>query len=318
MLGVPAILRVVSKFLSLVQRSGFITFISRRSVVRKLFPMVVEMTKLLPDFSGKNSTEMLQNRSPVQKGQRFKVAFLTGCLMDTAFAEVNVDTVELLEKLGCEVIIPPKQYCCGSLHAHYGENQKARKLAQKNVEIFDTFEYDFLVANSAGCGAYMKEYGHLFAEVPGLAEKAQKFSSKVLDLFEFLLLPQIELRFREWKSSLTYHDACHLCHTQKMFNEPRKVLAKIPGLDYRSLPDSTRCCGSAGIYNIMRYPDSMQFLEKKMMNIANTGAENVLTANPGCFLQIKYGAEKFNRNIKVLHPASLLNSILEQAQNKIG
>ncbi len=229
--------------------------------------------------------------------------------MNVMLPEVNKDTVELLNKIGAVVISPVGQACCGSLNAHNGDMETARELAAKNIKEFGRYEYDYLISNSAGCGAFMKEYGELFKHDEELARPAAEFSAKVKDIIEFLAeidLPPLKNKTDE---SVAYHDACHLVHTQKIYNEPRNVLNKIPGIKLIPLMDSTKCCGSAGIYNLLHTETSLELLKEKMKNIEKTNAEIVLTGNPGCMLQIKYGAKKFNTNIKIEHTVSFFNRI---------
>ncbi len=176
--------------------------------------------------------------------------------------------------------------------------------------LIDTFEQagvEYIVLNSAGCGAYMKEYGHLLADDPDYQEKARKFSDQVLDITEFL-------ESKGWRKpetgksiSVTYHEPCHLVHTQKVSVQPRDILKNIPGIEFKELPESTWCCGSAGIYNVVRFDDSMKVLERKMNNIKTTGVSYVVTGNPGCMIQLMFGAKKYNVDVDVLHPISLLN-----------
>ncbi len=229
--------------------------------------------------------------------------------MDVLLPEVNKDTVELLNKLGALVISPSGQACCGSLNAHNGDMGTAKKLARKNIEAFSRYDYDYLISNSAGCGAFMKEYGELFKDDPELADPAKKFSSKVKDLTEFLAEIDLPAGKITNKQSITYHDACHLVHTQKIYKEPRDILNRIEGLELIPLEDSTVCCGSAGIYNLMHTDTSLKLLENKLKNICNTNAEVVLTGNPGCMLQIKFGAEKFGKKIRIEHTASFINKL---------
>lgn len=305
------IFHCTSKILAVVQKLKIDKWLAHSGIVRKVLPNAPELLKLLPEFGMKNSDTVLQEVNPAFGQKKYTVAFLTGCLMDTAFCDTNLATVQLLQKLGCEVIVPKAQVCCGSLHAHNGEMKKAHTLAKKNLDAFSKYQYDFLVSNSAGCGAFMKEYAHIFHEDPAYKKLADLFSGKVLDVTEFLTLPGVTLPLKPAAETITYHDACHLCHTQKIVNQPRAILSKIPKANYVPLEQSTWCCGSAGIYNILRNEDSMKFLAKKMENIKKTGAEVVITGNPGCFLQLKYGAEKENLNCRIEHTAEYLNKLVD-------
>jgi len=235
--------------------------------------------------------------------------------MNVAFADINIDTVEVLRNNNCEIVCPPNQSCCGSLMAHYGELDLAKDLAKNTIEQFSKYDYDYVVSNSAGCAAYMKEYAHIFEKDPVYSEKAKVLSSKVREVTEFLAQTGINFEMESVNETATYHDACHLCHTQKLTKEPRAVLNSIPGLELKPLEESMWCCGSAGIYNVLRYEDSMQFLKRKMDNIEKTGVDTVITGNPGCMGQIQYGAVKYEKPLKVIHPISILRKAIKNKKS---
>lgn len=301
-------LKLTALFFKIYQNFGIRTLLHKSGFFKLIGHNLGELDGLLPSMSKKSSEALIKNHKLVPEGKpKYKIAFLTGCLMDVAYADINMDTIDILIKNNCEIVIPKGQVCCGSLHAHYGEQDKAEQLARKNLDAFSKSEYDFLVSNSAGCGAYMKEYAHLFADDPEYADKAKVFSSKVKDISEFLQETGINPDMGTISEPVTYHDACHLAHTQKITEQPRNMLKAIPGIDLRELHESTWCCGSGGIYNVVRYNDAMIFLERKMNNIVETGAKIVVTANPGCMAQIQYGARKRKLELEVIHPATLLN-----------
>ncbi len=227
--------------------------------------------------------------------------------MNVMYSDINIDSVEVLLENGCEVYIPKKQVCCGSVMAHYGDIETAKKFARKNIIEFSKYNLDAIVINSAGCGAFMKEYGELFKEDESLRDKAEHISRIAKDINEFLYEIDFKKPDAEINLNVTYHDACHLVHTQKITMQPRAIIKSIPGINFVELNESTWCCGSAGIYNILRYDDSMKILERKIKNILETNAGVVLTANPGCHAQIEYGLKKAGANIKVMHPITLLN-----------
>jgi glycolate oxidase iron-sulfur subunit len=247
---------------------------------------------------------------------KYKTAFHFGCLMNTMFADINIDTIDVLKECGCKIITPKDQVCCGSLMGHNGDMDFALKLARKNIDAFDKHDYDYLISNSAGCGAFMKDYAHLLEDDPVYAEKAKRFSSKVKDVMEFFAEQKPEFKFNlELKPELTtYHDACHLIHAQKVSTQPREVIKSLPGVEYTELEEASWCCGSAGIYNVVRYDDAVMQLERKMNNIKNTNAKIVLTGNPGCMGQIKHGTKKFNVDVEVLHPVTLIKRLLSSSK----
>ena len=299
-------LKIVSRLLYIYQKSGLQYFMHKAGIFRLISRKLGEIDKLAPKVSDTFSDGVIPEVIKPEGEVKHKTAFLTGCLMNVMFADINIDTIDLLKAIGCEIFTPKDQVCCGSLNAHNGDKETARRLAKRNIEAFEKQGYEYLVSNSAGCGAFMKEYGHILSDDPEYAERAASFSAKVKDLTEFLAEIKDELEPGIIDETVTYHDACHLAHTQKVVEPPRTVLNSIPGLNVKPLEESTWCCGSAGIYNIVRYDESMVILERKMNNIKNTGSKIVLAANPGCISQIKYGAEKFNVNVEVLHPATFI------------
>lgn len=245
---------------------------------------------------------LAQHEQPAGKG-KYRVGLLTGCVQDVAYADVNRDTVDVLLANGCEIFTPRAQVCCGSLMGHNGELQLARKLARQNLDAFDIENLDAIIVNSAGCGSFMKRYEHLLPDEP----RAKIWDKKVQDISEWLAkigLHPSSLIHHPLK--VTYHEACHLVHGQKISQPPRDLLRAIPGVELVELPEATWCCGSAGIYNITQPEMSLALLERKMKHIAASGAPIVATGNPGCIGQIRYGAEKFGVNVEVVHPVTLL------------
>jgi glycolate oxidase iron-sulfur subunit len=265
---------------------------------------------LAPKISKKPSSETLHSRHLPSHPPKYKVGFLTGCIMDVAFAETNIDTVELLLHHDCEVIIPPTQCCCGSLHAHNGDAETARQLARRNTDIFSGLGLDAIVMNSAGCGAFMKQYGEVLKSDPEFSAPAAALAQKVKDLSEFLIEigpkipPDVQHRYRSQR--VTYHDACHLIHSQKISRQPRDLVKSVPGIQYVELPEADWCCGSAGIYNITHYDSSMELLQRKVDNIRSVSPNVIVTSNPGCLLQLQYGLARGGMNIELLHLATFL------------
>ena len=310
-------LKIVSRLLYYYQNS-FLQKIVNKLCEFKIFPQrIIVLESLSPKVSKKFSDSAIPGIIEAQSEKKYTTAFHYGCLMNVMFADINKDTVELLSKTGCRIITPKDQQCCGSLHAHNGDFETAKKLARENLKAFRKHNYDYLISNSAGCGAFMKEYYHLFSEgsrlkpgedEPELKKEAQSFSERVKDLSEFYsnIFPY---EFEAATENITYHDACHLIHSQKIYSQPRKIINSISGIKYTEMDESTWCCGSAGIYNIVRYEDSMKILERKIKNIEKSGAEKVITSNPGCIAQIEYGCRKNNLNVKVEHLATFLNNL---------
>lgn len=307
-------LKFVSRLLWIYHKTGFQKFIRATGLLKLFSKNLFEIEKLSPPIANHFSDSLIKEVEVPNGEVKYKTAFHFGCLMNTMFADINIDTIDVLKQIGCKIITPKDQVCCGSLMAHNGDIGFALKLARKNIDAFTKHDYDFLISNSAGCGAFMKDYAHLLEEDPLYAEKAKVFSSKVKDVTEFLFdeLPSLKsmLKTNNELELITYHDACHLAHAQKVAAQPREVIKSIPGVKYTELEEASWCCGSAGIYNIVRYDDAIIQLQRKMKNIRNSGAKIVLTGNPGCMGQIKYGAEKFDVDVKVLHPITFIKKLI--------
>lgn len=311
-------LKFVSRLLWLYQKTGLQKFVRSSGILKIFSKKLAEIEKLSPVIADKFSDKQINEIEMPVGGVKYKTAFHFGCLMNTMFADINSDTIEVLKECGCKIITPKDQVCCGSLMGHNGDMEFALKLARKNIDAFEKHDYDYLISNSAGCGAFMKDYAHLLEDDSDYAEKAKRFSAKVKDIMEFFaeqkpepalsagrLKPEPELY------NITYHDACHLLHAQKVGTQPRDVIKSLPGVQYTELEEASWCCGSAGIYNVVRYDDALNQLERKMNNIRNTNAKVVLTGNPGCMGQIKYGTQKFNVDVKVIHPVTLIRRMIK-------
>jgi glycolate oxidase iron-sulfur subunit len=246
-------------------------------------------------------------RTPARGEQRARVGIIPGCVMRVLFQDVNHATARVLAANGCEVIAPSATGCCGSLHMHNGSLDDARARARQLIQIFQRKQLDAIVINSAGCGSAMKEYGDLFAGDRIWGPRAKAFAAKVRDLAEFLvelgpLPPPRTLPVR-----VAYHDACHLAHAQKVREQPRALLRLIRGLDLVELNESDWCCGSAGIYNLTQPELARRLQERKVANILDTGAEWVVTGNPGCHTWIEAGLRAAGAKLSVRHTAEVLD-----------
>ncbi len=301
----PARLKFVARVLRLYQKSRIDHLLRGSRLLEFIAPKMAKVQAVSPKISEKFSDEFLPEvLSPTKR--KYRVGFTTGCLMNVMYSDINDDTVKVLLQNRCEVVVPRGQPCCGSLHAHNGLRETARALARRMVESFESYRLDAIVMNSAGCGAFMKEYGHLLAEDEDYALRAARIADKVKDLSEFLVSIDFVPPRRQVQKRVTYHEACHLVHTQKISQQPKQILESIPGVELVELNEATWCCGSAGIYNIVRYEESMKLLQRKIENLKNTGADAVIMGNPGCLAQINYGVKRENLNMEVLHLASIL------------
>ncbi|MFQ5848251.1 MAG: (Fe-S)-binding protein [Candidatus Methylomirabilales bacterium] len=300
-------LSALTPLLRLYQRSGLQTFV-RASGLLGLFGRVGKMEALLPTIPDQRLRTELPELMPAKGQKRGRVGLLAGCAQRFFLPQVNAATARVLAENGFDVVTPREQGCCGSLLVHEGEREEGKALARKTIDAFERAGVDCIVVNAAGCGSVMKEYWELLHTDPAYREKAEAFSTKVRDASEFLAQADLNGRLRELKLKVTYHDACHLAHGQKVRQQPRKILTAIPGLQLVELVESDFCCGSAGVYNLF-FPDVAQkFLDRKIDRIQETGAQVVVSANPGCTFQIERGLKQRGLNIRVLHPMELLDA----------
>ena len=244
---------------------------------------------------------------PAEGRARYRVAFLAGCIANIFFARLNEATVRVLQRNGCDVVLPEGQNCCGALHVHAGEREEARKLARRNIDAVLEGGFDAIITNAAGCGSTLKEYHELLGDDPAYAGRAARFSHLMRDVTEFLASIPLNTDMGVLPLTVTYQDSCHLAHGQKIRSAPRKLLAQVPGLIFREMALSDLCCGSAGVYNIVENEMAMAVLEKKMQNVNATGAGIIATANPGCMLQLRAGARLHGKGQRVVHVVELLD-----------
>ncbi|WML43483.1 (Fe-S)-binding protein [Neobacillus sp. PS3-40] len=290
----PNRMKNLTGLIGFYQRSGIQTIARKIGFLGLLPDSLTAMEKVLPKVA---TLKQLKNRPdylPAIGEQTKRVAFFSGCLMDSMFLETNDATMKLLQLAGCEIVIPQTQTCCGALHGHYGEKTSSKDLAIRNIKAFEDLNVDFIITNAGGCGAFLVEYGHLFQDDPEWNDRAHAFSNKIQDISEILVAVKfhekvrLELPFQ----IITYQDSCHLKNVMKTASAPRTLLKAIKGTEYREMYDADRCCGSAGIYNIIESENSMKMLDYKMVQTKNTQASTVVTANPGCLLQMKLGIER--------------------------
>lgn len=311
--------RLVSRLLYLYQRSGLQWLARRLGILRLL--RLAEMESLLPRFPSTFMVAANQRYEPQADFQEISrlpapsVALFSGCIMSTAFAETSRATLRLLRIHGCAVSLPAGQGCCGALTVHAGDLDEARILARRNIEAFEQSGIDFIIVNAAGCGAALKEYGYLLRDDPQFAERAARFSARVRDISEFLL----ELPARPAPLSLplrvTYQEPCHLVHAQHISSAPRQLLKRLPGLELLEMTESAFCCGSAGIYNLTQPVMSGRLRARKARHTSATGASVVITANPGCLLQLRSGLREAGSDMQVLHIVDLLEQVYRQTES---
>jgi glycolate oxidase iron-sulfur subunit len=286
-----------------LQRLGLLDWAEKSGLTRLLPPTLRRMAAMLPRLVGSRSRlpEVLPPIGP----QRARVALFLGCVADAMFPETNAATARVLQRNGCEVVIPPGQACCGAIHYHSGVEGPALDLARENLKAFDPDQFDAIIVNAAGCGAMLKDYGHILPAAEH--DQAARFACKVKDISEFLvdlgpIPPENPVKLKA-----TYHDACHLCHAQQVRAQPRQLLAMIPGLELVPLEESELCCGAAGTYNLTQPEMSERLGRRKLDNIQATGAQVVATGNVGCILQIARKVKERGSPIEVAHPVDLLD-----------
>ncbi len=317
----PARLNFVAGMTGLYQRT--IQPIVRASGILKLFGKLGELEGMLParqlrqyrppkpkhvapEIEGAYHTPSPVARRP-SSANRGRVALFTGCLMRAGFANIHEATVRVLEKNHYAVIVPDGQICCAALHVHAGERDIAREMAKRNIDLFMQEQWDAIVINAAGCGAQLKEYAEIFRDDPEYFLKAEEFAKRVKDVSELLapnIAPNASLQN---KTRVTYQDACHLAHAQKIRVQPRQVLKQIGNVELVEMRASDRCCGSAGIYNVVHPEMSDQLADEKIANTRDTRAQIVVTGNIGCLLQLEYGARRAGWNGRVMHLVELLD-----------
>ena len=309
--------------------------------IPKVGSVLKDLVQLAPKMPKPLWNELQNQRKSETANQRtYRVGFFLGCVMNVAFADASRATVKVLNEFGCEVITPKAQMCCGAPQDDQGMKDTARKMAKQNIAAFEALgNLDAIVADCAACSGFLKEYERVFHGDAEWAGRAARFSSKVRDITEWLdqIMPA-DLKHPERSDGrastslhsaqhapvaqskdavpqrITYHEPCHLANVQGVRRQPRAVLARLAqsGVEMCELADSTRCCGSAGLYNITHPALSKELLDRKMADVAATGAEIVVSANPGCLLQLEWGARRTGSNVKVKHVTQMVLDTIEK------
>ncbi|MGG0459926.1 (Fe-S)-binding protein [Priestia aryabhattai] len=298
-------LEAAGSLLKLYQKSGMQKVMRTTGMLNIMPAHLAEMEHVMPKITRSVRKKYKKERVLKANAERkAEVAFLTGCIMDVMFSDINEATLNVLRRNGNDVVIPHSQTCCGALHVHAGDRDMGRQLAKKNIEAFQ--HADIIIVNAAGCGCMLKEYPELFREEEQeWLEKAEVFAKKVQDISKYLYdtgyrHPQAKLHTR-----ITYHDACHLAHGQGVREEPRDILLSIPGVEMVHMANADRCCGSAGIYNLTNPDMAGAVLQSKMENVPHD-VEMISMGNPGCMLQMAVGARKYGRSQQIVHTVQLL------------
>ena len=303
----PKLLRLAARGLWLYQRTGLQALMRKLGFLRLIAPPLAAVEALSPPVSDRFLQASDLRFVPAQGERRRSVAFITGCIMSVSFAEAHRASLRVLARNGCDVHIPEHQSCCGALHVHGGDRETARDLARRNIDAFDSADYEAIIINSAGCGSTLKEYGELLADDPRYAARAHAFTRRVRDFSEFLAEIGAESPAGSINARVLYQDACHLVHAQGVSQQPRDLLAAVPGVELVEMENPTVCCGAAGLYSVTDTDISLAILEERLDAIEATGASIVVSANPGCLLHIQSGARRRGLDLRVMHVAEFLD-----------
>ncbi len=311
LLPYPRRIATAARLLRVYQRSG-LAAIARGTGILKLVGLQ-DRERLLPRIDRRFFFGELGKTFAAKGPRRARVAFFAGCVAQVTFSELNRATIRVLQANGCEVVVPAGQVCCGALPSHAGVRDVARNLARLNFAAFPAGEFDAIITNAAGCGSALKEYPHLFAAGGADHEQAAHFSSKMRDVSEFLAELGLVASLRNIPLRVTYQDSCHLAHGQQIREAPRKLIRAIPGVELVEMRLADQCCGSAGVYNVTETEASLELLGLKMDIARETKTDAIVTANPGCILQLRAGAAIHKTQHEVLHVVELLDRATAEA-----
>ena len=305
-------LRAVVSLARIYQKSG-IQSLLRRSKVLNIAQSLADLESSMPTIPDTGFQAQGKTVPPIGE-RRARVGMLSGCVMPLLHGPEMDATVRVLARNGCEVVVPDGQVCCGAINSHVGDLDTTRRLARQNIDVFSAAGLDAVVVASAGCGARMKEYGHLLEADPQYADKAGDFSETVKDIHEFLVDLPFVPPAGQVKQRVTYQDSCHLGNAQRITDAPRQILRSIPGVDLVELPNSGRCCGAGGTYSITERELSLRVLSSKMDDFETTGADVLATANPGCLMQLQYGVADRSLPSRVKYVTDLLDESYSKEQ----
>jgi glycolate oxidase iron-sulfur subunit len=305
LLPYPKRIAGVAALLRFYQRSGLQSLVRASGILRILG--LAERERLLPPMDRKFFFSNLGRTYPAVGPRRARVALFAGCIAQVSFSSLHEATIRVLTANGCEVIVPAGQTCCGALASHAGVRDTARELARVNMDTFLKSDFDAIITNAAGCGSTLKEYDQLFADGSEEKAHASEFQKKMRDTTEFLAELGLKAPLATMPLRVTYQDSCHLLHGQKIREAPRQLLRAIPGVELVEMAMADYCCGSAGSYNVTETETSLALLAEKMKHARATAAPVIVTANPGCLLQMRAGAEMHGTGQEVVHVMELLD-----------
>jgi glycolate oxidase iron-sulfur subunit len=300
---------VVGALLLLYARSGLQWLVRKSGLLRLLPASLQQMEALTPEVGFKDLTRRLPERVPAAGPARARVGVVAGCVQRVFFPGVNDATIRVLAAEGCEVLVPSGQGCCGALSMHSGRDEESLRYARGLIERFERTAVDAIVINSAGCGSHLKDYARLFRNDPAWADRAKAFSAKVKDVHEFLVaLGPARAARHPIAARVTYHDACHLAHGQRIRSQPRALLRSIPSLELVEVGDGEQCCGSAGTYNLFQPESADEVGERKVAAVLRTRPQLLASANPGCTLHIQRLLKARGMSLRAAHPVEILDA----------
>ncbi|HUC13464.1 MAG TPA: heterodisulfide reductase-related iron-sulfur binding cluster [Acidimicrobiales bacterium] len=299
----PRRLKIARAALGLAQLTGIQSALRRPGVSRHLPAMLRAVDSVAPPVS---RLVRLPVRLPATGPRRGVVGLLTGCVQSVFFSATNAATARVLAAEGFDVVVPKGQGCCGALSSHSGRTSEAARFATKTIETFKSAGVEFIVVNAAGCGSAMKDYSRLFPAQTSGSVAADWLSTRTRDLSELLASFGTRARRHPVPLKIAYHDACHLAHAQRIRAQPRDLLQEIPELQLYEIHDDL-CCGSAGIYNLVQPDAAKELGDRKAAAVMATGAEVVVTTNPGCMMQMRSALLRAGSTIRILPLAQVLD-----------
>src|SRR5579884_49900 len=313
----PRAMAAAATAMRVYQHAGPRTALQRTGLLRLLPARVREPEQSMPDVP-RRPFRPRATVYPAFGARRHRVGMLTGCVMPYLYPQSERSTLQVLRRNGCEVVMPPEQGCCGALLVHNGDREPARALARRLIDTFLDAKVDAVIVNAAGCGSTMKEYDELLADDDAYAEKARRFVALVRDVTEFLAAHGVDRSaLGRIEARVTYQDSCHLAHAQRIRESPRELIRAVPGVELVELA-SDRCCGSAGIYNLTERAMSLQVLDSKMDEVEDVRPELLVTANPGCMLQLQTGVRRRSLSTRVMHVVDLLEASYQAGERRRG
>lgn len=307
----PGVLRTSARALSTIQKLGLQSFARNTGLTRMLPGDLKEAEKMMDNLPSQPARSRLREVNPARGEKKYTVGYFLGCGTDLFNPDVAEAVVDVLTRNGCEVIIPSQMKCCGLPHLANGKLETTKKLAAHNIKVFLSYNFDYIITDCASCSSALsrKNMEFLFAGLK-IEDQAYIFADKVRDLTVFLV-DVLDIKLPENitvpKTKVTYHDPCHLANAQKIKEQPRELLRRIPGIELLEMNEANSCCGGSGTYSTTHYELSMKILDRKMDNAMATGADAIVTCCPSCMMQLNYGCKRNNWNVEVLHPIQLLS-----------